>query len=520
MVDEQAQPKKIFRARGTTATEKLLADLGDLAFLDLWSYPNLFYEKKQGGKGDGKELCDMLVVCGDDVIIFSDKNIKYQDDKAIEIAWPRFYRNAVEEAVKQINGANNWITRFPDKVFTDSGCTQKLPIEFPPLDKRRVHGVVVATGATTAVKTHHKDDSGSFLIIPRFKGRMAVDFAQPAFLPFAIGDANPDGLFIHVFDDLSIRRLLEHLDTISDFTAYLNARARYLRTDSLALAHGEEELLAMYLQTNMRNGGIPAFELPRPRKLKDHVRITAQGEWRAYLMSDSYFGKKMADEGSYLWDHLIKLFTENILAGTSVRVLDTDPDIALSERGVRFMALESRFFRRILSYGVRGLLRSAEEAKQDRYARVMLPTEGSATPRQAYVFMILAYPEELEKDGHLTGGYKQYRDARARMLEAYCFVLLSERRELDTAIGIALDARWTERGSQGGSEDLVVIHIDDWTDDLIADAAKAKETYDILRSDRLMVSDFHTTNYPDRHEKTPKLKHHRKQRGKRNPFRR
>src|SRR5664279_5079871 len=216
MVDEEAQPKKIFRARGTTATEKLLADLGDLAFLDLWSYPNLFYEKKQGGKGDGKELCDILVVCGDDVIIFSDKNIKYQGDKALEIAWPRFYRNAVEEAVKQINGANNWITRFPDKVFTDPACTQKLPIEFPPLDKRRVHGVVVATGATKAVKTHYKDDSGSFLIIPRFKGKMAVDFAQPAFLPFAIGDANPDGLFIHVFDDLSIRRLLEHLDTISD----------------------------------------------------------------------------------------------------------------------------------------------------------------------------------------------------------------------------------------------------------------------------------------------------------------
>jgi hypothetical protein len=33
------------------------------------SYPNLFYDKKQGGVGDGKELCDLLVVCGDDIII-------------------------------------------------------------------------------------------------------------------------------------------------------------------------------------------------------------------------------------------------------------------------------------------------------------------------------------------------------------------------------------------------------------------------------------------------------------------
>lgn len=101
------QPKKIFRGRGFTPSEKLLADLGDHAFLDLWSYPNLFYEKKKGGIGDGKEMCDMLVVCGDDTIIFSDKAIKFQDDRPIDVAWPRFYRAAIEEAVKQINGAAN-----------------------------------------------------------------------------------------------------------------------------------------------------------------------------------------------------------------------------------------------------------------------------------------------------------------------------------------------------------------------------------------------------------------------------
>jgi hypothetical protein len=64
----------IYRSKGSTASERLLADLGEQAFLNLWSYPNLFYDKKQGGMGDGKELCDMLVVCGDDVIIFSDKS--------------------------------------------------------------------------------------------------------------------------------------------------------------------------------------------------------------------------------------------------------------------------------------------------------------------------------------------------------------------------------------------------------------------------------------------------------------
>jgi hypothetical protein len=128
-----AQP--IHRSKGSNASERLLADLGEQAFLNLWSYPNLFYDKKQGSKGDGKELCDMLVVCGDDVIIFSDKHVKYQDDKPVEIAWPRFYRKAIEAAVVQINGADNWITRYPDKIFTDPACTQRLPIELPPMER-------------------------------------------------------------------------------------------------------------------------------------------------------------------------------------------------------------------------------------------------------------------------------------------------------------------------------------------------------------------------------------------------
>ncbi|MHC2248236.1 hypothetical protein [Bradyrhizobium elkanii] len=125
--DTPAEPvAAIHRSRGSTASERLLADLGDAAFLKLWSYPNLFFDKKQGGKGDGKELCDMLVVCGDDVIIFSDKHIAYQEGQPVEVAWPRYYRKAVQEAVKQINGANRIICEFPGKIYTDPACTQRL----------------------------------------------------------------------------------------------------------------------------------------------------------------------------------------------------------------------------------------------------------------------------------------------------------------------------------------------------------------------------------------------------------
>jgi hypothetical protein len=47
----------IIRSTGLTTSEQYLAKLADKTFLNLWSYPNLYRDV-------GKELCDLLVVCG------------------------------------------------------------------------------------------------------------------------------------------------------------------------------------------------------------------------------------------------------------------------------------------------------------------------------------------------------------------------------------------------------------------------------------------------------------------------
>lgn len=57
---------QIVKSIGVTPTEHLLAELCEQTFLTLWSYPNPF-------KDDGKELCDLLVVFGDHVFIFFDR---------------------------------------------------------------------------------------------------------------------------------------------------------------------------------------------------------------------------------------------------------------------------------------------------------------------------------------------------------------------------------------------------------------------------------------------------------------
>jgi hypothetical protein len=490
----------IHRSKGSTASERLLADLGEQAFLNLWSYPNLFYDKKQGGKGDGKELCDLLVMCGDDVIIFSDKHIKYQDDKPVKIAWPRFYRKAIEASVMQINGANNWIMRYPNKIFTDPACTQRLPIELPPVETRRTHGVVVATGAHRAIQNIMNDKSGSFMIVPSLKGLNAIDYNKPGLMPFCIGDVNPAGMFIHVFDDVSIRRVLEHLDTISDFTRYLNKRATYLRSGKLAMAHGEEELLANYLNVGIFTNGHYDFEMPEKKRSKKAVNVTIQGEWSAYLVSDTYFAKRLADEISYTWDRLINLFTNTLLTGTSISILGRLATFSTAERGLRFMAMEDRFSRRLLGEAVQGALETAMKIKQDRFGRVILPGRGAADPRLAYLMLVVAYPLHLEAQGKLKRGYEQYREVRVRILEAYCLGILYTNRNLSTVVAIGMDAHPSQTGREFGSEDFFTMHIDEWTPELEAEAVKAMEHFDILRKERLITQTFSGYEYPIREE--------------------
>jgi hypothetical protein len=211
-------------------------------------------------------------------------------------------------------------------------------------------------------------------------------------------------MFIHVFDDVSIKRVLEHLNTISDFARYLTKRAEYLRSDKLLIAHGEEELLANYLNIGIRSGGAYDFEPPRKRGA-DFVAITVQGEWSAYVLSEAYFAKTLADDISKVWDRLINVFTENLLAGTSVAILGAQATVATAEQGLRFMAMENRFSRRLLGDAVSGALRTAMEQKQERYARVIFPGRGSADPKVAYVIMVLAYSADLEERGGLKRGY-------------------------------------------------------------------------------------------------------------------
>src|SRR4051812_17516881 len=107
-------------AEGVNDSERLLMRLCRKSFLSLWAHANLHTDQDmREGKGSAKEFADVMVVFGDDIIIFSDKHITYQSETDTAVAWKRWYKRAVTSSAKQLYGAKSWLERFSHRVFLD-----------------------------------------------------------------------------------------------------------------------------------------------------------------------------------------------------------------------------------------------------------------------------------------------------------------------------------------------------------------------------------------------------------------
>ena len=124
------------REEGLNETERLVFELCTKSFLSLWSYAN------PQGKTTGKELCDILVVCEPDIIIFSVKEVAFAEEGDDKVNQARWFKRAIEDSVKQIYGAERWLSSASHVIWKDG--TRGLSL--PEASGRRVHRVAVALG--------------------------------------------------------------------------------------------------------------------------------------------------------------------------------------------------------------------------------------------------------------------------------------------------------------------------------------------------------------------------------------
>jgi len=309
--------------------ESLVYEICRRSFLSLWSYMN---PKK---KPHGKELCDVLVVCEPDVIIFSVKQVRLTNSGDPEIDVQRWRRRAVDESCKQIYGAERILKQSTCVIRNDSS----VGLDLPKAAEIRIHRVAVALGG---------------------QRKVGLPFGE-----FGKG-------FVHVMDEVSFLTLLKELDTIADFVSYLAAKEAFCGGRAKIQFDGpEENLLAAYLH----NG----------RKLPQNadVMVVGDGLWKQFLEKEEYRRKQDADKDSYVWDSLIERFAQDFLNGQ----LEFAPNPSNTERAIRQIAREDRFARRVLGKSFKEFLDNSQQIA----ARMMKSPSG-------VVYVFLASPHGTPRE--------------------------------------------------------------------------------------------------------------------------
>ena len=438
----------MIKAEGVTPSERYLAKLAEKWFLDLWSFPSPYRNQKQGEQGDGKEICDLLVVCGRYIIIFSEKTVAWPKGD-LDVAWVRWAKRAIRDAAKQARGAERWITEHPDRIFLDRKCEKPFPIDFPPTSERVIHRVVVANGAAQACEEHTPESSGSLIIRSDIKGHEHWSGNLDRVRPFYIGDVDPTSSFVHVFNEYSLNIIMNELDTVGDFVEYLDKKAALVRSTRLIQADGEENLLAYYAIRINEEGEHDFVPKDRPLRIDN-------SHYHRFINDPQYAAKKEADWISYLWDELIKSFTDHMLGGTSVTLGKYKFQLNKNELGVRYMALEPRFYRRSHGEAIKGALERG--ATEEMFFRMMIKGEGTRGSETAFFILTIRYKGTSEN----TQEYEQYRVGRTNLLHIYARGILERFSYLERVIGIACEP---PDQSHSVSEDMVYAEQAQWTED-------------------------------------------------------
>lgn len=437
-------------------------------------------ENRKGGRGDGKELCDLMVVFGNDILLFSDKNCAFPPHPNINVAWSRWYRRAIKKSADQLLGAESWIRRYPNRVFLDRHCTHRFPIPIPDMGNAKFHRIAVTRGAYTRCREFFSGESTGSLVIDT-----RVHAEEHLQSPFTVGLVAPNRSYVHVLDELTLEVVLRELDTVSDLVAYLKKKEALLaKPGRTVLATGEEQLVSMYL-THMNKDNEHDFG-----KIPSDVNFlfVQEGHWEDFIRSPQYRAKKDADRVSYAWDRLIEHFTANgfVNSGDDTSTGPRDLEIAL-----RVLASEPRIRRRQLAAQLLEAI-NKEVRPDERFTRLGISND---FPDTAYVFLILPRPTYVSS-------YEEYQEGRRAFLLASCKVAKLRVPSAKRIVGIA-----TEPARSGGaSEDLLLLeaHDEAWTSELENEAKELQETLGILQEATTTYRETHDKEYPDRDLASPK----------------
>lgn len=419
---------KYKRTAQKTKSENLITYLCDETFFKLWVYPNVYKES-------GKEFCDCLIVFENNIFIFSVKEGKYTG-KTQEIAWSRWKRKTIESSIKQIDGSERWIKKYPDKLYIDEKCTKKIPINFD-INNAKIFRFVIALGINENIgilysnENHNLDDK------------------------IGVFQTSKDKIY-HILDSANVELILKELDTIQDFlNFYVEKEAIISKLKNLGY-YGESTLLALYMQNMDEETGEHKI---LPTGFTENEVLEKECLWKNIENNPQYSSKKILDKDSYLIDFLLNKSVCYEQIGTLIGNLD----VINGKNPIKEITKETRFQRRILAYSLLDMFNKYwSMEKQTRFVRFSMPENDT----KAYVFLINTFADD-----------RNIEDARfdlRLMLKIACGSLKNVKPELVQIIGIAFIP---DKILFSLCEDYILLDCENWNEEDIAYYDKLNENY-------------------------------------------
>ncbi len=331
------------------------------SFLEHWCYPS-----PKDESGDKKEICDLLILFGDNLIIISVKNYKFKD------FYSRYFRQTIEKAVKQIYGAERKLFNRDKNIFIKH---PKREIErFPKERFKNIHRVIINLGEGVR------------------------------FYPF--NKETKDEKFITLLDKEAFQTIVQELDTIPDFLEYLRKREELFADKLVTILPGDEEdfpsdtvnqfldhiqqqLNPIEKQRILISGtehDILAHYLKNERSFPEYIYskeynemlIQLDGNWSDFNQRKQVKTKKELDKNSYFLDELVKREVLTKINKNSI------------ELATAIMSF-NRFNRRVISNNFLQFFDTYKDAKGNFLARRYADFDGTG-------IVFAFYPQEMPQE--------------------------------------------------------------------------------------------------------------------------
>ena len=397
-----------------------------------------------------------MAVSGSHVFAFFDResHVLKNETKDINVTWGRWKKETIDKQIKTAKGAERYIERR-QAIFVDDKCQKPFPVTIP--ETPIVHKIIVAHGAEDACKSFSDEN---------VYGSLGVWYGSGSYnkhidhRPFSIRLERDN--IIHVLDSANVEVLLTELDTFADFTAYISEKEVAIRKYEVLTYCGEEDLLAHYFLNYNEKQKTYRIGVGDPTVNAFGID---EGTWKGFEENGLAKQRKEANEASYFWDELIQRTYQNALDGTVGGVNLWSGRDALLE-----MSKEPRLARRILSAHMLAAIRNFPNPG-DGINRMPIYMQSLSDPGKMYAFLQYGNLEEEE-----------HREFKLHMLEVLCGVTRNTFPNLNTVVGIGMNAPKYAR--YGGGEHFALLRCEEWAQEQQAYYNTANETFGFWKKTR------------------------------------